>query len=331
MENRWKALLAGVAVSSIIFTTTTVEAMSYTVEKGDTLSKIAKAHNTTIQQLKHWNNLDNDQIYIEQKLIVAVNKVTPTNNISSEKKATTNIEIKEDSVNVKNPTMYVVAKGDNLSKIAKKYNTSVGQLKQWNNLKSDAINVGQKLVIEQKVNVASSNKAIDHVIIEQKNIEENVEALNQFEETADEAIARQLAGEIEIATNVSEATANKYAHVLQVATQSLGIPYKYSGTTIEGFDCSGFVSYVYNSVGVDLTRKSSLMYFEQDTTKVENPVPGDIVFFKNTIIPTISHMGIYIGNDDFIHAGTNGIAIGNVKAKYWSERFVAFKRLNVLQ
>ena len=73
------------------------------------------------------------------------------------------------------------------------------------------------------------------------------------------------------------------------------------------------------------------MYFEEDTIKVKNPLPGDVVFFKNTIIPTISHMGIYIGNDEFIHAGTNGIAIANLNTKYWSERFVAFKRLNALQ
>lgn len=95
MKNGWKVMLAGVAVSSIVFVASTVEAASYTVEKGDTLTKIAKAHNTTIQQLKQWNNLSNDQIYIQQKLIIAsINKVTPTN-----KTTTTKDNVKE-NINV---------------------------------------------------------------------------------------------------------------------------------------------------------------------------------------------------------------------------------------
>ena len=63
MNNTWKTLLVGAAISSILFTTANVKAASYTVQKGDTLTKIAKAHNTTTQQLKQWNKLNSDYLF----------------------------------------------------------------------------------------------------------------------------------------------------------------------------------------------------------------------------------------------------------------------------
>ena len=321
MKNVWKAALTGAAISTVLFTAPTAEAASYTVQKGDTLTKIAKAHNTSIQQLKQWNKLSGDQIYIKQNLVISsigsvasINKVTAITVVEDKKVESQNATSKAE--------FYTVAKGDNLTKIAKKHNTTVAILKQWNNLKTDVIIVGQKLTIQQH---ATKDIAVESPTAS------NVEAVINFDETADDAIDKQLKNEKELAATVTKTNENLYTQAINIAQQSIGIPYKYGGTTIEGFDCSGFVNYVYNSVGIKMERKSSLMYFEQDTTKVAEPVPGDIVFFKNTFIPTISHMGIYIGNDQFIHAGSKGIAIGNVNEKYWAERFVAYKRFNSIQ
>lgn len=326
MKKTWKAMLAGAAISSVLFTTADVEAASYAVQKGDTLSKIAKAHNTTTQQLKQWNKLKSDFLYINQKLVIA----------STATVVTTSKKVEDKKVEVKQPATYTVTKGDNLTKIAKKYNTTVALVKQWNKLTSDALFVGQKLTMEQAA-ATSTTLATNNVMAQSTSFNgqvvktENKELPVLKTVTVDEKIAKQLASEEEIKENISSETATKYTQILKLANQSMGIPYKYGGNTIEGFDCSGFVSYIYNAIGINLTRKSSLMYFEQDTTKVKEPVPGDLVFFKNTFIPDISHMGIYIGNNEFIHAGSTGIAIGNVTTKYWSERFVAYKRLNVLK
>ena len=65
-----------------------------------------------------------------------------------------------------------------------------------------------------------------------------------------------------------------------------------------------------------------------DTTVVSNPMPGDVVFFKNTYKSGISHMGIYLGDGTFIHAGDNGVEQSNINYSYWKDRFVAFKRFN---
>lgn len=314
----WKAVLAGTAITSMLILAPTAEAASYTVQKGDTLIKIAKAHNTTIHKLKQLNELGNDQIYINQKLIVVSNNVAITNPIVQEQKASTN-----------NAKIYIVQKGDNLTKIANEARVTVLKLKEWNKLKSDAIYVGQKLILQQGENgqAFDSSKPVEKEITSTN----KTEVVITIEETTDEAIAKQLASEKEITSGVSAETKAIYTKVLQVADKSIGVPYLYGGYTMSGFDCSGFVSYAYNEAGVKNTRKSSLMYFAQDTTKVKNPIPGDIIFFKNTFIPSISHMGIYTGNDEFIHAGSAGVGIGNLKAKYWSERFVAFKRLTVIK
>lgn len=304
MKKAIKVALAGAVVSGVLFAAPTADAAAYTVQKGDTLSKIAKAHNTTIQQLKQWNQLVGDQIYIAQSLVVASKPSTDK---------VTAISVVEEKQ--QRPVSHTVVKGDTLTNIAKKYKTTVANLMQWNNLKSDSIKINQKLAIHTAEVIAEAPTATA------------VEAVITFKETADAVIEKQLNNEKAAPVNVSKSSIEMYALAITIAEQAIGIPYKYGGNTLEGFDCSGFVSYVYNNAGIKLDRKSSLQYFEQDTVKVVNPVPGDIVFFKNTFIPTISHMGIYIGEDQFIHAGSKGITISNVNEKYWAERFVGYKRL----
>ncbi|WP_253896155.1 C40 family peptidase [Solibacillus sp. R5-41] len=310
MQNKWKTLLSGALFTSVFLVASHVDAATYTVQKGDNLTKIATAHNTTVQQLKQWNKLSNDSIFLEQKLIVATLDKVPSNPVDKVNKPIAN-----------KTQYYTVAKGDNLTNIAKKYSATVSDVKKWNSLDSDAIKVGQKLKIQQV-------SAKDEVNVDEV---EDVEEVIDFKETADEAIAKQLGSEQEIIATITSASEQMYNQVLMTANLSLGVPYVFGGNTMEGFDCSGFVNYAYQQAGITMTRKSSLMYFQQDTTKVKVPVPGDLVFFKNTIIPNISHMGIYIGNDEFIHAGSQGVTVANLKTKYWAERFVAFKRLNNVQ
>ena len=324
MINKWKVVLTGVTFSLALLIAPNAEAAStYTVKHGDTLTKIAKAHNTTINQLKQWNKLSEDRIFITQKLVVASKSAVSTVSRPTSTAKSTAISVVEEKVESRqNAISHTVIKGDNLTKIAKKYSISVASIKQWNNLKSDAIKVGQKLTISQQ---STNDLAVEAPTAK------TVEAVIDFNQTADEAIEKQLNNEIALPGKVSLQTERLYGQAIQAANEVLGTPYKYGGTTTDGFDCSGFVNYIFNSIGVQMDRKSSLMYFEQDTTKVTQPVPGDLVFFKNTFIPTVSHMGIYIGGNEFIHAGSKGITISNVQEKYWAERFVAYKRINNLK
>ena len=325
MNKKWHSLLAGALLTTAIVAPI-AEASTYTVQKGDTLTKIAKAHNTTIQQLKQFNSLESNNIYVQQKLVVAtkgqvVTKPTvPTKTPTGTKPSITVSKAVEEETLAKS-TAYKVVKGDNLTKIAKLFNVTVANVKQWNNLKSDNIFVGQTLTIQ-----ATTHTEQDENAMTAAEVEAVVDFVDKEISLADQQITTQLASEKAITTTPTQAAQTTYNEVIQLANALLGIPYVYGGNTTNGFDCSGFVQYVYSNAGFDVTRKSSLDYFLQDTTKVTQPVPGDVVFFKNTYMPNISHMGIYIGDDQFIHAGSRGTEIAKLNTAYWKERFVEFKR-----
>lgn len=312
---KWQAFLA-VGLFTTVFVAPVAEASTYVVQKGDTLSKIASKFNITVVQLKKWNNLTNDNIFINQKLTVAKEQENlPTDPIKSN---TTTAKL----------ITYKVVKGDTLSKIANKYNTTVPELKTWNNLKSDSIFAGQTLVVSKKRLSGTDNLT---PISGNDNQSPGDGNNGQVGSDVDKFIEKQLASEKMITNNPSSDGQVMYGKVIELAKQQIGVPYVFGGNTVAGFDCSGFVNYVYSNAGMKIVRKSSLDYFINDTTIVKNPVPGDVVFFKNTYIPTISHMGIYIGNNEIIHAGSNGVEISKLSYEYWSSRLVAFKRFNNLK
>ncbi|AYC28876.1 C40 family peptidase [Paenisporosarcina cavernae] len=134
-----------------------------------------------------------------------------------------------------------------------------------------------------------------------------------------------------LAKELSQTGQTVYAGIASVAPKYLQTPYLYAGITPEGFDCSGYIAYVHNEAGLALSRTSSQGYYNI-SKKVVQPVPGDLVFFEKTIAaPGITHMGIYIGEGKFIHASTSkGVTYGNVNDTYWKDKFVAYKRLDML-
>ncbi|WP_371017811.1 peptidoglycan-binding protein [Pseudalkalibacillus sp. JSM 102089] len=109
------------------------------------------------------------------------------------------------------------------------------------------------------------------------------------------------------------------------ASVYIGVPYVWGGNTpTQGFDCSGFLVYVFNKQGVSLPRTMAQMW--NVTTAVSSPSVGDIVYFT-TYKPGASHGGIYIGNNKFIHAGSStGVTISDMTSSYWAPRYLGAKR-----
>lgn len=128
---------------------------------------------------------------------------------------------------------------------------------------------------------------------------------------------------------IGKAAESISSQVVSIAKDNLGAPYRSGGSSPSGFDCSGFTSYVFNKVGIELSRRSEDQY--NDGTKVEkaNLIAGDLVFFKTTSSSRISHVGIYIGSNEFIHASTSkGVTIDSINDPYyWASRYVGGTRV----
>jgi peptidoglycan DL-endopeptidase CwlO len=126
-------------------------------------------------------------------------------------------------------------------------------------------------------------------------------------------------------TFAAEASGDKVA---DIAKQYIGVPYKWGGTSPSGFDCSGFILYVYNKVGVKLPHGSASQYQQGTSVSKSNLQPGDLVFFKNTYKAGISHTGIYIGNNKFISAANDGVQIDSINDPYyWGAKYAGAKRI----
>lgn len=110
--------------------------------------------------------------------------------------------------------------------------------------------------------------------------------------------------------------------IVNTAMKYLGVRYNYGGTGSAGFDCSGFVRFVYMRHGIHIPRTSEAQYCAGYPVTMDKAKPGDLLFFTVSG-RRISHVGIYLGERKFIHAPSSGksVSIGSLDASYWSRRF----------
>jgi cell wall-associated NlpC family hydrolase len=107
-----------------------------------------------------------------------------------------------------------------------------------------------------------------------------------------------------------------------------GTPYRNGGTDPNGFDCSGFVQYVFAQHGVVVPRNVSQQFRAGKEVQPSQLQPGDLVFFT-TVAPGASHVGIALGGDEFVHApsSTGEVRVERMSGAYWATRFVGARRV----
>lgn len=199
-------------------------------------------------------------------------------------------------------TTYVVQPGDTVSGIATRLRVSARDIVAANGLPSaDRIAIGDQLRI---VGGAAGSRG------SQQTVTRNLPVPSGPSSTA----RLPAAGDGNIAS---------------LALQYSGSRYVYGGTTPSGFDCSGFVYYVYAKSGKGVSRGIWGQYNAGAHPSRSELQAGDIVFFQNTYMAGLSHNGIYVGNGQFIHASDerSGVKISSLSDSYWSSRWFGATRL----
>ena len=138
------------------------------------------------------------------------------------------------------------------------------------------------------------------------------------------------AGEVVKKTSTSSSSASTLGtQIAEYAQKYLGVPYVWGGTTTKGFDCSGFTQYVYKQFGYSIYRVAASQLANGTSVKYANLQPGDLVFFANTYASNeaATHVGIYIGDGQFVHAANGGVQITNLSDSYYATRYVGARRI----
>ena len=115
--------------------------------------------------------------------------------------------------------------------------------------------------------------------------------------------------------------------IVETAKTCLGVKYAWGGESMSGFDCSGLVQYVFKQNGISLGRTVSKQYNAGTPISKTELIPGDLVFFQNTYKTGLSHVGIYIGDGEFIHASSDGVMTSKLSNSYWTKHYYGSCRI----
>src|SRR5699024_1833277 len=338
------SVTATAVIASTILGAESADAATYKVKSGDTLWSISQQHSTSIGQLKSWNNLTNDIIFPNQ--VLEVGGSNATNNKNTE-------QTKSNSSSSKANT-YTVKSGDSLSKIAHAHGISLKNLMDWNNLSTTLIYPGDKLTVSKKAsssntgssssnnnnNSSSSSKStytvksgdtLGHIASAHGISLNNLMKWNNLNShmiyPGEKLVLKEgAAPPKKDNSSPGNSSAPASGDLISVAKSMIGTPYVWGGASPSGFDCSGFIHWAFKESGNDMGRLSTDGYYNR-SYMIDSPQVGDLVFFEGTYRSGISHMGIYLGNNQFIHAGSStGVTIANLNNSYWSKHFHSFKR-----
>ncbi|MBO8158532.1 C40 family peptidase [Thermosyntropha sp.] len=277
MRKFWAILIVSLAFIIIYNTNLMAADVTYVVKSGDSLWKIAVNNGTTVDKLKQLNNLTSDLLFPGQVLLLS--KDIPTDKeISLEN----NNESTDDQYSV-----YKVQPGDSLWKIARENGMDIESLKKINNLNSDNLNIGDKLLVIKK-------GEINNTVLPSRS-------------------GLMLTGE----------------RIIEFAASYLGTPYRYGGNAPGGFDCSGFVQYIFGQFGYRLPRTAADQYQCGIWVDKNDLIPGDLVFFT-CYSRGIDHVGIYAGEGKFIHSSSprsGGVIYSSLSESYYVRSYAGAKRL----
>ena len=294
----------------------------YKVKQGDSLARISKKFSVSIEALRQANGLQGNALQPRQILVIPQSQKTK---IAKSKKSTPAAT-----------ASYVVKTGDNLFAISRKTGVSVNDLRQMNDIRDNRLRAGQRLALTEP---GARNESVQASA--GGNRPQRPAALSEDEELDDDDSAAAGANEQANADTEEDGSADllgkwESSHEQQllarVAMGFLGAPYRLGGSSVKGIDCSAFVKKIYAFFDINLPRTA------REQARVGKRVPrdelevGDLVFF-NTRRRAFGHVGVYIGNNKFVHASsgrTRAVKVDTLDKPYYDKRFVKAVRLKAL-
>jgi cell wall-associated NlpC family hydrolase len=262
------------------------------VKKGDTLISIAKKYGVSLNELRSANNLGKRKLKVGQQ-----------------------ISIKSNS---HEPNTYVARKGDTVRKVAKRFGLSGNDLKEINGLKGNALKAGQRIYLSKR----------DAEIKEDTSKPGKPDGI-YVEKTTPTATSARLEEVKELSTSENAlADLSIQERLILFAKKMLHLPYRFGGNGAFGLDCSGYVQKVYSFIGQDIPRSAREQFNLGEAVDKDDLVTGDLVFFR-TYASFPSHVGIYLGNNLFIHASSlsKKITIDSLESPYYFRHFIGAKRI----
>jgi len=205
------------------------------------------------------------------------------------------------------PATHTAAKGDTIRRIAQRYSLDPDALMDLNLLDSDELAPGQEVALV----------APDDSTLPQDAVKLPTEAeLAEIAKAASAYAADQKAEE-----SLKE-------RVIRVAERMLSVPYRWGGSTLKGLDCSAYVQKVFAFLNLDLPRSAREQYREGVRVEKAELSVGDLVFFR-TYAKFASHVGIYLGDNRFIHASSHDreVTIDSLDQPYYMKHYLGAKRL----
>ena len=225
-------------------------------------------------------------------------------------------------------TLYSARKGDTLTQVAKRHKLTLTQLLKANPAQEGvaALEEGLILVIpdngEEVVKEEAAPKATAI------RIEGQTPAPSATVAMADEdEYVLDRSGEYRRRPSMNSRRGMLLSGVTRSARRFMGTPYVFGGTSDRGIDCSGFTMRVFMMNGIKLPRTADVQYGVGRAVKSGKEEAGDLVFFE-TYCPGPSHVGIYMGGGNFIHASSSrGVTISNLSDSYYKSRYLGAKRV----
>jgi cell wall-associated NlpC family hydrolase len=317
MKN-WRIIFGAVFVILFFVSTNVFAAETYRVKKGDTLAAISTKHRVSVDSLKQANKLKGNKVTVNQVLVIpnkaksaSVKAAAPPSRATSQK--ATNHQ-----------KTYTVKKGDSLQKIARTTGVSVSELKSLNRISDNIIVPGQKLALQRGSAVVATKKPLPR--------RSNADAPEEGDyDDMDDPVQAIL----DENTNSSLPPLGKWEDsrdrelLVKISKGFLGAPYRFGGVSLKGIDCSAYVKRVYSLFDVTLPRTAREQAKVGQRVSRDELTVGDLVFF-NTRRNYISHVGIYIGEGQFIHASSGRgkeVKINNLSELYYNKRYVGATRL----